>query len=81
MRCSEKEDLQQRCTAAYEIFEVAAEQLKAAGIWVDLRSKTLTYRPTPIKDCATQFSAFSTARWEHLKSSSALSKHLSKHRC
>jgi len=42
------EDLQQRWTAAYETFEVA-EQLKAAGIWVDLRSKTLTYRPTPIK--------------------------------
>jgi hypothetical protein len=83
MKCPEKEDLQLKCVNACNDFEAATEQLKATGMSFDYRSKTAIWKPTPIpiQDQTGFFSAFPVAYGNYLKASSALSKHLSTHRC
>jgi hypothetical protein len=83
MKCPEKEDLQQNCINACNEFEAATEQLKATGMSLDYRSRTVTWKPmpSPIQDRTGFFSAFPGAYGNYLKASAALSKHLSKHRC
>ena len=83
MNCPEKEDLQRNCRDACNEFEAATQQLKATGISLDYRSKTVTWKPMsiPAQDRTEFFSAFPLAYGNYLKASSALSKHLSKHRC
>ena len=83
MICPDKEYLQQRCMNACNDFEAATEQLKATGISLDYRSKMVIWKPVPIplKDRTEFFSAFPVAYGNYLKASSALSRHLSKHRC
>ena len=99
MRCAEKEDLQHKCTAAWNTYETTITELglSASGggaVW-----------PPPIfwsamtRQSAKALKAFGSAvdpetgrlqapyvalialRWEHLKASMALSRHLSTHRC
>jgi hypothetical protein len=83
MNCPEKEDLQRVCMNACNDFEAATEQLKATGMSLNYRSKTITWKGTPIgsEDRTRLFSAFPVAYENYLKASLALSKHLSKHRC
>ena len=83
MNCPEKEDLQRKCINACHDFEAATEQLKATGMSFDYRSKTVVWKPTPIpiQDRTEFFSAFPVAYGNYPKASSALSRHLSKHRC
>jgi hypothetical protein len=83
MNCPEKEDLQRKCINACNDFEAATEQLKATGMSFNYRSKTVVWKSTPIslKDRTEFFSAFPVAYGSYLKASSALSRHLSKHRC
>jgi hypothetical protein len=71
------------CMNACNELEAATEQLKAAGMALDYRNKTVIWKPTPIplQDRTGFLSSFPVAYENHLKASSALSKHLSKHRC
>jgi hypothetical protein len=99
MKCAEKEDLQQKCTAAWNTYETATTELGlsvsgSGAIWPPPITG-LPAMPWMVKalkalgqaiDPATgrlrpPYQAVVGLRWEHLKASMALSRHLSTHRC
>ena len=75
MACPEKKELQDRCTAAWNQFEAESRgpaahfSFRTLG-WLRDATGTLSLSPAAVR-----------LRWEHLKASQALSKHLSGHRC
>ena len=70
MRCAEKEELQRKCTAAWDAY--AAEVGKSYG----------AARPPAISELVAGGYSFALRRrGEHLKASRELSLHLSRHRC
>lgn len=78
MKCLDKEDLQQKCTAAWNRYEAKVEELKATGAALDARIYGLV-KGQPLSPPA--LAELPRLRWEHLLASAALSQHLSKHRC
>jgi hypothetical protein len=90
MKCPDKEDLQNKCTAAWNTYETA---MKHAGLSIGPRTGTIMQ--ISIKDLRAvaglidpqtrtlrePWRAAIALRWEHLKASAALSTHLSTHRC
>ena len=83
MDCVEKQNLQQKCIAASHEFDAATEQLRAAGIALDLRSLKVEWKPSPtsVKKMREMSAILAVARSNHLQASSELSRHLSAHRC
>ena len=91
MKCVEKEDLQHKCTAAFNLYESAVKDL---GLPFDPTTKMITPRSSkesqppkrPVLDPNTgllveRYLHFSLLLRDYQKASSALSKHLSAHRC
>jgi hypothetical protein len=75
MACAEQKKLQDRRTAAWSEFEA-----KLRGTGANFNFRTLGW----VRDATGALSlspAVVRLRWEHLKASNALSKHLSWHRC
>jgi hypothetical protein len=83
MQCGEEENLRDRCIAASNEFEAVVQEVKAAtGFLFDFRTKKISWAmPQMKKNWPSEFSKFAEARRRHLNASSALSLHLSKHRC
>ena len=94
MLCPDKENLQQKCTTAWETYE---EEVKKSGLGLTPGSGWPIWSSSSISelmrvgwhfDPETQKPAISPAyaaalrlRGEHLKASAELSRHLSRHRC
>jgi hypothetical protein len=92
MRCPEKENLQRQCSAVWNEYQKAVEQL---GLPVD--SRTGTAIPGSVKQLRAlkdaglidpetltmrrPYRAAVTLRQDHLVASSALSRHFAAHRC
>ena len=83
MKCSEKEDLQQECTAKWNDYTAAITE---SSFSVDPSNGTV--KPLSISELvamgrydATPYAAAVRLRGEHLRASMELSKHLSRHRC
>jgi hypothetical protein len=83
MLCEEKEHLSESCIAASAEFDAVAQELKAAtGFLVDFRARNISWTvPRTLKHRPAEFSRFAEGRRKHLDASSALSLHLSNHRC
>jgi hypothetical protein len=81
MTCSDKQDSQHKCTTAWNDYEAAIEQLKATGLSLDYRNKTIAWKPTPVEDRTPYLAVFTNAYRGYLHASSELTRHLSKHRC
>ena len=83
MQCQEKEHLRESCIAASTEFDTVTQEVKAAtGFLVDFRARNITWAaPQTLKNRPAEFSRFAEARRKHLDASSALSRHLSNHRC
>ena len=71
MHCTEKQSLQEKCVAAWKEYQTAKAEPVSAGVSFDPQSGQLT---VPAAKAA-------MLRWNHLQASSALSRHLSRHRC
>jgi hypothetical protein len=92
MECSEKKDLQRKCTAAWEAYE---EQVRNSGfsfaagssgaiprsICEVARLGLLMNPQTVLGVVSPETSAAIRLRGEHLKASRELSRHLTNHRC
>jgi hypothetical protein len=74
MACAEKQDLQRKCSSAWESYEAAA---LSAGFEIQIPSGT----PMPTANRRLAFEPVIGLRSEHQKASRALSQHLSRHRC
>jgi hypothetical protein len=74
MVCAKKQDLQQKCSSAWESYEAAA---LSAGFEIQTPSGT----PMPPVNRRLVFEPVISLRCEHQKASRALSQHLSNHRC
>jgi hypothetical protein len=83
MQCEEKEHLRESCITASTEFDAMTQELKAAtGFLVDFRARNISWAmPRTLKNWPAEFSRFAEARRKHLDASSALSLHLSIHRC
>ena len=83
MQCEEKDHLSESCMAASIEFEAVTQEVEAAtGFRFDFRARSISWAaPHTLKNWPTEFARFAGARSEHLKASSALSLHLSMHRC
>jgi hypothetical protein len=86
MTCAEKKELQDQCMAASEELERATEHMKVAtGVLIDLRARTITDHRSGQQLTAQDRIAEATRYTEVLRNyqtaSSALSRHLSEHRC
>jgi hypothetical protein len=83
MQCEEKERLRESCIAASTEFDVVVQAVKSAtGFLFDFRSKNITWAsPQTLKNWPSEFSKLTEARRKHLNASSALSLHLTQHRC
>ena len=92
MGCTEKKELQENCTAAFDEFERVTQQIRAAaGVVFDLRTKTFEravprvggseYPGGKIRHTAEFAELLAEAGRKRKTASSALSRHLAKHRC
>jgi hypothetical protein len=77
MNCPEKETLQRGCAEAWNQYEGAIKEL---GVTIASQFPRDVLAITKMIDPATRIGAF-RLRWEHLRASHALSKHLVTHRC
>jgi hypothetical protein len=86
MICAEKKELQDQCMAASTDFERATQDVKAStGVLVDMRARTITdhrsgQRPT-VQESFAEAIRYSEVLRKYHSASSALSRHLSTHRC
>jgi hypothetical protein len=86
MTCAEKKDLQDRCMAASDELERATEHLKTqTGVLIDLRARAIVDKRSGQRLTAQEGIAEATRYTQVLRNyqtaSSALSRHLSEHRC
>jgi hypothetical protein len=84
MICAEKKELQDHCTAACNELEAATQQLRSAtGVWIDWRTKSFhrDWPKTGRIEKTSEFARQAEALRKYQTASSALSRHLSTHRC
>lgn len=72
MSCPEKQSLQEKCASAWVEYEAAKAVEGLRAVALDPRSGLM------MAEGAAQAARL---RWKHLQASSALSRHLSRHRC